>query len=205
MPDGWRPARRRPQPASTLRRFSARRLLMRSCSTASAGSTRPATRHRHNEEHGHQGRALDAASCAPAALAALKYVGRSPRVTVLSLTFQAFGRLQASRPSVRWRSSRRPPRPRAASLPVTIDDTRRRVAGSQGRSQRSGWEGRMEGASRGYSPFVPTSPLPGASTSPPPFRNGRRRHLHAAGRDTGGVAGDLFFAPRLPILDTAWP
>ena len=27
----------------------------------------------------------------------------------------------------------------------------------------------------------------------------------AGGRDTGGVAGDLFFAPRLPILDTAWP
>jgi hypothetical protein len=54
-------------------------------------------------------------------------------------------------------------------------------------------------------PLRPYQPLRGASTSPPPFRNERRRHLHAAGRDTGGVAGDLFFAPRLPILDTAWP
>ncbi len=35
----------------------------------------------------------DVASCAPAALAALNYVGRSPPVTVLSLTLQAFGRL----------------------------------------------------------------------------------------------------------------
>jgi hypothetical protein len=47
--------------------------------------------------------------------------------------------------------------------------------------------------------------LAASFNQPPPFRNERRRHLHAAGRDTGGVAGDLFLAPRLPILDTAWP
>jgi GSH-dependent disulfide-bond oxidoreductase len=52
---------------------------------------------------------------------------------------------------------------------------------------------------------LPTSHSPGASTSPPPFLNERRRHLHAAGRDTGGVAGVLFFAPCFLILDTAWP
>jgi hypothetical protein len=28
-----------------------------------------------------------------------------------------------------------------------------------------------KGAQCGYSPFAPTSPLPGASTSPPPLRN----------------------------------
>jgi hypothetical protein len=68
-------------------------------------------------------RALDAASCAPAALAALNYVGRSPPVTVLSLTFQAFGRLASVVSLVRWRSAR----PASSSsgcfaYPVTIDD-----------------------------------------------------------------------------------
>ena len=64
---------------------------------------------------------------------------------------------------------------------------------------------RQIGRTKGVFALRPTSHRTGASTSPLPFRNERRRHLHAAGRDTGGVAGDLFVAPRLPILDTAWP
>ena len=49
----------------------------------------PRRRHRHrSEEHGHQGHAQDAGSCAPAVLAALNYVGALGIVQVLSLTLQ---------------------------------------------------------------------------------------------------------------------
>src|SRR5262245_15819873 len=62
-------------------------------------------------------------------------------------------------------------------------------------------ERRSYGARSGYSPFVPTSHLPGASTSPPLFRNdaahdGRAGVLGAAlsvpeGARAGGSSGGL--------------
>ena len=63
-------------------------------------------------------RALDAASCAPAALAALSGIGTLATVTVLFPTLQEIGRREASRLEVRWRSVESgPPARQAAPLP----------------------------------------------------------------------------------------
>jgi len=79
------------------------------------------------------------------------------------------GDWEASRPSSAGGRRVRLPRRRAA--PLAGDDRRSRGGGAwlDRRDDRSDQSGK--GAWRGYSPFVPTSHLPGASTSPLSFRN----------------------------------
>ena len=109
-------------------------------------------------------------------------------VTVLFPTLQEL-RAPAKRRGPRSLTIVAPP-PRRRAAPLSGDDRRSRggrVTGSQGRSPRSA----REGARSEYSPFAPTSPLPGASTS--------RRPSVAEGPprvDDGGRSPEPALAPR---------